>query len=185
MNINDYAIDVMIIETSHYSIYRCHNTKTGNEHVIKMSKDETIKNQYDLLQTIDHPNIIKPIEFIHFNDNYCIIFPLAQDDLYNKILKQINPLDEEICRKIMRDILSCVDYLHSNEIWHRNITPENILVFRNGKNENFVLTGFSMAGHFTGKINERCGTSQFMAPEIVEGKECLFNINFFKKKNSK
>ena len=164
----------MIIETSKVSIYRCHNNKTGNKYVIKISKDSKTQNQYELLKEIDHPNIIKPIEFIHSNDKYCIIFPTALDDLYNNILKQIDPFTEETIRKIMKEILSSVEYLHSKGIWHRNINTENILVFRNGESKDFVLSGFSTAGHFTGKITEYCGSPQYMAPEVFERKECMY-----------
>ena len=70
-------------------------------------------------------------------------------------------------------VLRGLDYLHERRIIHRDIKPSNILLTKSGicKLCDFGVSGElvdSLAGTFT-------GTSYYMAPERIEGKE--YNIN--------
>lgn len=179
--IGKYTIEYLLIETSKTLVYNCIDTTDQTKCAMKITKDKKIHDQYELLKQINHPNIIKAIDFIQFNDFYGIIFPRANDDLNEFMLKLPYPLSEQKCRIIMKDLLSAVQYLHSSGIWHRNITIDNVLVFMQKNEEKYALGGFSYAGHFTQKISGAIGASQYLAPEVIEGKECMLNIsiNFY------
>lgn len=79
--------------------------------------------------------------------------------------------DTETCT--YDQVLRGLDYLHERRIIHRDIKPSNILLTKSGvcKLCDFGVSGElvdSIAGTFT-------GTSYYMAPERIEGKE--YNIN--------
>jgi serine/threonine protein kinase len=61
-----------------------------------------------------------------------------------------------------------IDYCHSKHIIHRDIKPENILVGLNGE---LKLADFGWAVHAMSKRNTICGTLDYLAPEMVEGRE--------------
>lgn len=174
-SVGNYIIQDRISELTRFQIYSACN-EIGRRFVIKESKNNVdLNREFQLLMSLDHPNIIKPIEFLHVNDFSYIIFPNAQGgDLLERLTGQGDPFDKESIQKIMHDLFLAVEYIHSKEIIHRNISIENVLIFYNRGQENYTLGGFSLAVNSTKMINEHFGAIQYMAPELIEKKECSF-----------
>ncbi|ELP83628.1 protein serine/threonine kinase, putative [Entamoeba invadens IP1] len=112
--------------------------------------------------------------------NICMVTEFAQfgslADLMNKRRK--TPIDVQIRLKIMIDGALGLQYLHSNGVLHRDVKPDNMLVFSldptlkvNGKltdfgssrNVNMLVTNMT----FTNGI----GTPTYMCPEMLEKKK--------------
>ena len=76
--------------------------------------------------------------------------------------------DEKEARRIFRQLLSAVQYLHQKGYSHRDIKPENI-IFR--ENKDAVLCDFSLATTWSPyeRRTSSCGTLQFCAPEVLLG----------------
>ena len=65
--------------------------------------------------------------------------------------------------------VSCM--LHRRRVIHRDLKPENILM---DEAMNVKIADFGLAGittPFSGNLRQLCGTPEFTAPEIVQGKE--------------
>ena len=61
--------------------------------------------------------------------------------------------------------------LLSRRVIHRDLKPENILM---DEAMNVKIADFGLAGittPFSGNLRQLCGTPEFTAPEIVQGKE--------------
>ena len=81
--------------------------------------------------------------------------------------------------EILLQMLQCIDFLHSNNIVHRDIKPDNFLIDEFGK---IKLCDFGYAVPVDKILREFCGTCDYIAPEIVAqiasvtfpiaGKEC-------------
>ncbi|XP_076316987.1 serine/threonine-protein kinase Pak-like [Tachypleus tridentatus] len=68
-------------------------------------------------------------------------------------------------------VLKGLEFLHVNNIIHRNIKSDNILL---GKDWRIKLADFGLCAKISQELNKRIslvGTPQCMAPEIVTGKE--------------
>ncbi|EAY89896.1 hypothetical protein OsI_11445 [Oryza sativa Indica Group] len=76
---------------------------------------------------------------------------------------------EELARIYTAEIVSAVAHLHANGIMHRDLKPENILLDADG---HAMLTDFGLAKEFdeNTRSNSMCGTVEYMAPEIVQGR---------------
>ena len=74
-----------------------------------------------------------------------------------------------MARVYTAEIVSAVSHLHENGIMHRDLKPENILMDVDG---HVMLTDFGLAKEFeeNTRSNSMCGTTEYMAPEIVRGK---------------
>jgi len=119
-------------------------------------------NEIDILSRFDHPNLLKAVKsHIDSKGDFHIILPLADKPNYdlNKIIKQGKiPLNKAIT--YMYQIISAVGFLHSQEYYHCDIKPQNILMF----DGNCVLAdyGFTYHSSYNTKI---CGTVGYASPQ--------------------
>jgi len=79
-------------------------------------------------------------------------------------------IPEEDCRSIFTQIMRGIDYLHSNNIYHRDIKLENIII--NDMNEVKIIDfGFGTTNSREKLLSFFCGTPSYMPPEIVQRKD--------------
>lgn len=76
---------------------------------------------------------------------------------------------EAECAKTFYQLMSAVEYIHSMDIFHRDIKLENILVEAKTGTIKLIDFGFSCISKERLKIF--CGTPSYMSPEIVSKKE--------------
>ncbi|CAG2121893.1 unnamed protein product, partial [Medioppia subpectinata] len=103
-----------------------------------------------------------------------IVFERQTEDL-------MNIFEYFIACEIFKEILECVEYLHSSDppVIHRDLKPENILIDPNFRFKRFVkLCDFGLAtDHNTNKHTASryehsvCGALGYMAPEVLLGKQ--------------
>ncbi|PNY04291.1 serine/threonine-protein kinase AtPK2/AtPK19 [Trifolium pratense] len=97
----------------------------------------------------------------------------AERDILTKVLHPfIVPLRysfQDEARIYTAEIVSAVSHLHTKGIVHRDLKPENILMDSDG---HVMLTDFGMSKEIdeSERSNSLCGTTEYMAPEILLGK---------------
>lgn len=92
--------------------------------------------------------------------------------------EQIEPdgrgLDEAIVKKIMFQLLSCVNYLHKNKLIHADLKPHNILLPSPGDFGAIKVIDFDnsiLLRRPDDKVNTKNGTPEYMAPEVHAGQK--------------
>ena len=131
-----------------------------------------VNNEINLLKSIDHPNIVKIVEFYVTKQAYFIITELCQGgELFDKIMEK-EKLDEDHSAYILFQVLSAVINCHNKNIVHRDLKPENILIDR--EEDNGYLT-IKIIDFGTAKIFEKdkaeqkvIGSAYYIAPEVLE-----------------
>ena len=132
------------------------------------------------LTILDHPNIINLLDVFIYEEGgdrrFDLVLPLADmGNLYDMIEGGL--LETEQDKKLLcAQMLRAVSYLHSNDILHGDIKPENILGFSEsgGNCIRYVLSDFGIARN--NKCVLRLGLSEaftlsYRAPEILLGGE--------------
>ncbi|ROT39574.1 Pkinase-domain-containing protein [Sodiomyces alkalinus F11] len=80
------------------------------------------------MRQLDHPNIIKLIDFSESRQYYYIILELAQGgELFHQIVR-LTYFSEDLSRHVIVQVAKALEYLHEERgVVHRDIKPENIL----------------------------------------------------------
>ena len=126
--------------------------------------------EIELLKELDHPNIGQVIEM--FEDRkkmYFVNEMFSGGTLYEAVGRDL-AFSELKAAKVTRQLLSAVSYLHSQNIVHGDIKPQNIH-FRSPKEEMIKLIDFATSRRINAEhaMHGVFGTSYYLAPEVIEG----------------
>ena len=154
-------------------------TKIALKKIKKVKENEVddleIKNEIDILKKLDHPNVVKIIEFYSTDDAYYIITDYCQcGELYNQIKHRYN---ENQLAVLFYQVFSGLCYLHTNNIVHRDLKLENILITEIEHDEQtqrkyfwIKIIDFGTAKIFEKNKSEKAivGSSYYIAPEVLK-----------------
>lgn len=136
---------------------------------------DLFEREVEILGSISHPNIIRYFGAcvapprIGFVMEYCSNGDLAQFMKLKEQKKEIFQMDEKL--RILREICSAMSFLHGKKIIHRDLKPENVLLDStlSCKVMDFGLSKF--LDQTQPLLTKGVGTSIYMSPEIVMGRE--------------
>ena len=167
-------------EGSFGEVWLIRHKLTGKDYAMKIiekgpySNTEQIKNEIEILKTLDHPNILKILEFHDENDKFYIVTDyLPEGELFDEISKKQFFSEKETSFLIFQ-VLQAVRYCHKMRIVHRDIKPENIMIM--GRESNGLLRvkliDFGTAKLFLEGKKQKAfvGSSYYIAPEVIRGK---------------
>lgn len=123
---------------------RCKINATDDECAVKIlrSSPEVDVEIHALSACAGHPNIVEILDVIKDNHFVFIVTELLAGELLNSYIKRNRSLDECSSRKIFNQIARALSHIHSKQIVHRNLEPNNIKLSSDG---NVKIFGFSSA----------------------------------------
>jgi serine/threonine protein kinase len=169
---------------------------TKREIAIKISRKqnsrEKLQNEYVVLQTLEHENIIKWIDLIHNDvkdESYLFLEYFEGKDL-SKFMEDNNEVTFEDSIFIVNQIVLAIHYLHSNRISHRDLKPENVLINDDLKVKliDFNISKKDKNTNINNKTNEKFSSVTFLtqissplyaAPELKKGRTYTESIDIW------
>ena len=161
----------------------CKDTDTGEEVAAKILKQSHSRIQFYsevsiLRKNQNHQRIVTLKDYgenglIEFSDGShessvrFIITEYLPHSLFD-VCNKIGPMGEEAGKFFLKSVVGVLDELHANGDVHRDLKLENVLL---DSNFNIKLIDFGMASQKNiSCLEEMCGTHQYMAPEILQGR---------------
>lgn len=120
------------------------------------------RKEFDIMIKLHHPNIVSTVGLECINGSQCIVMEYIDGVTLNKWLQKEPSKNER--RRVARQILSAVAFLHSSGVVHRDLKPENILVTRNGTNAKIIDFGLADNDCYT-ILKHPAGTPHYVSPE--------------------
>ncbi|USO02609.1 MAG: serine/threonine-protein kinase [Alphaproteobacteria bacterium] len=116
------------------------------------------------LKMAKHSHSLKG-QFIFDGLRGLLVMPKCDSDLYNYMLQR-KQLSEATMVRWIKQLASVLNYLHSNQVLHRDIKLDNIFM----KGEDVFLADYGFANAENEgfhNLRRRCGTPAYLPPEIL------------------
>ena len=179
MNLRYRKLGQILGEGSYKSVSKAIDEEEGkevayNEVRIKQYEAETqagtsFSKEIALLKNIDHPNIIKILDYWFTEEDFVFVTELMTGGTLREYISKVGPLNCKLIRKWGKQILEGLKYLHTLNppIIHRDIKNENIFV--NSAQGEIKIGDLGIAREKKNKRYTIVGTPNFMAREMFEG----------------
>jgi serine/threonine protein kinase len=91
-------------------------------------------NEARLLARFDHPSLVKVYQFWEANGTAYMVMPFYKGLTLKQALQERDtPPDEAWLRSFLAPLMDALDMLHSEQCFHRDIAPDNILMLPDGR----------------------------------------------------
>lgn len=127
------------------------------------------KQEFRTAYSLCHPNLLCADYFDSVGRNPYLVMPFCPESAGNKTGK----MDEKELWKFIYDVSAGLEYLHTNDVIHRDIKPDNILRNEHGV---YVIADFGLSTKMRSTLrkasarkndaNKNEGTIGYMAPEM-------------------
>ena len=177
--LSDFEIIKALGKGSYGTVYTVKSRLDSNIYVMKKMELNHLKEsqqrecyrEVSILRKVSHPNIIKYYSSFLENESLCIIMEYAElGDLYTLIKhykRHQKYFDEILLWRISYEILTGLEYLHSNNIIHRDIKCLNLFLSKDHHVKIGDL-GVSTISALGGMHCTRVGTPLYLSPELVK-----------------
>ncbi|MDJ0518841.1 MAG: serine/threonine-protein kinase [Trichodesmium sp. MO_231.B1] len=121
------------------------------------------RDEAEQLKICQHKNIVKFYNSFQEGQLYCIVMEYIEGDNLAVVISKQGTLPEKKALNYIRQIANALTVIHSQNILHRDIKPDNIILRKNNKNkEEVVLIDFGIARAFI--PNQTKSYTQFYTP---------------------
>ncbi len=140
----------------------------------EFSSDEDFKEKFKIearsAASLSHPNIVNVYDVGEYNGISYIVMEYVHGDTLKKAIKEKAPFDTKTITNISLQMASALSAAHKNNVVHRDIKPQNILIGSDGV---IKVTDFGIARAATGATVETAanavGSVHYFSPEQARG----------------
>ncbi|KAI5732776.1 hypothetical protein M8J76_004016 [Diaphorina citri] len=151
------------------TVYRCKEKATGMTlaakfvGIAKRNDRRNVEREVEIMRELQHPRLIQIYDA--FESSNVII---EGGELFERVIDDDFVLTEKAVAIFMRQICEGVEFIHSKNVLHLDMKPENILCLTKTGNR-IKIIDFGLARKFDPekKLQVLFGTPEFVAPEVV------------------
>ena len=110
--------------------------------VIKLKQVDHIKNEKEILATVQHPFIVNLIESFQDDHNLYLVFDFVQGGELFRLLRKEQVFPKDVALFYITEIILAMEHLHSQNIAYRDLKPENLMI---GSDGHLKITDFGFS----------------------------------------
>tara|TARA_R110002050_G_scaffold271640_1_gene415181 strand:- start:342 stop:1118 length:777 start_codon:yes stop_codon:yes gene_type:complete len=125
--------------------------------------------EYGIPKNLDHPHIMK-FELIRFEGDLALRMDMASSTLqklisncYDVRYRIIRRLHPKAVLQAITDIMDAISFAHQHRVLHRDLKPDNVLVFPSG----LRVSDFGLCRFESHQMTANRGTPGYIAPEVL------------------
>jgi len=134
------------------------------------SKEIRTAREAAIVTLVNHPYICSMKDVVRTSYHWYMLFEYVNGGQMLDYIISHGKLKEKQARKFARQIASALDYCHRNNIVHRDLKIENILISKTG---DIKIIDFGLSNLFSprGQLKTFCGSLYFAAPELLQARQ--------------
>lgn len=184
-----YMIVTSLGEGGMADVYLAIDTILNREVAIKILRGELSGDPVTLLRfqreanaasKLDHPNVVDVYDVGESEGRHYIVMEYVRGRTLKQLISQRGALDKKEAVDIMVQLTSAVEHAHENNIIHRDIKPQNVLVKDDGT---VKITDFGIAlAHDAVQLTQSdavLGSAHYLAPETTRGEPATNQIDIY------
>ena len=178
--LNDrYTINRLIGGGGMANVYLGHDTILNREVAIKVLKLEFANDEEFIIRfhreaqaaiSLSHPNIVNIYDVGDEDNIYYMVMEYIDGMTLKQYIQQRAPIEVEEVIDIMTQLTSAISHAHDNQLIHRDIKPQNVLVNKYGQ---VKVTDFgiviALSSTALTQTNSVLGSVHYLSPEQARG----------------
>ncbi|GEQ68949.1 hypothetical protein JCM33374_g2619 [Metschnikowia sp. JCM 33374] len=132
----------------------------------EIARDKRTIREGALGRLLFHPHICRLYEMVPMTNHYYMLFEYVEGGQLLDYIVSHGSLNEKYARKFARGIASALDYCHKNNVVHRDLKIENIMINKDGEIK-IIDFGLSNLYNPHNLLKTYCGSLYFAAPELL------------------
>lgn len=176
--VNEYQFVKSIKKGGYAEVYLAKNAlshelvsiKKTDLHNFSTEELYNISRESVYLSSLIHKNIIKMYNSYTYDDCLFNVMAYAEGGELTQLLIDPTPIPEERIKDLFHQIHNAVQFIHSKNVIHRDLKPNNLLFLDKEKTQ-LVLIDFGISGICNGMSREviKAGTLKYVPPEMISG----------------
>ena len=159
-------------------VYRLTSPATGEAFAVKLVERQlhfmadakhNFEREVAVFNRLRHPGVCRLRTVISEPEYHLLVVELCEgNELFDRVAA--GALSEDVARDFFIQILSAVDYCHSQNVYHRDLKLENVLL-KDTTSNTIKISDFGMAKDTNVSSmpkTKRIGTIAYMAPEVAD-----------------
>ena len=161
-------------------VYRAKDEKLDRDVTFKVLKEEFVNDNEFIKRfsvearaaaRLSHVNIVNVYDVGNDGDIYYIVMEYIDGYTLKEMISKKAPFDNQEALGVAIQIASALEHAHNNNIIHRDIKPQNILVTRDERGGKIKVTDFGIARatSSTTTTTDSMGSVHYFSPEQARG----------------
>ncbi|KAL2320032.1 hypothetical protein Fmac_029001 [Flemingia macrophylla] len=154
--------------------HKVHGTEVAIKEIatLRLNKklQESLMSEIFILKRINHPNIICLHDIIQVPGKIHLVLEYCKGGDLSMYIQRHGKVPEATAKHFMQQLAAGLQVLRDNNLIHRDLKPQNLLLSRNDEKSVLKIADFGFARSLQprGLAETLCGSPLYMAPEIMQ-----------------